>query len=452
MSMNTPAVGGSSGSVPSNQPPTPPEPGMPTPAGTPSGSAAHPQIGGLSARAAGAAPTRRAPVVFASAKSRIAAANRLIPVEGLSEQLDWDETEPSGWLMPVSARQLRVRAPEGYNSVVGKTTDMGRLLDARGKVLSVPEAILLSFLPGEESIPFYLAIEGAERGGSDSVGQQWATLSGCEVLVQPMVRRSDDDPTLLHGRGPIYRFTPGELPEMPAGLEMQDGKLVLIDDRDCARLVPPSRYLQYLRERVTTQADGTAFDLAGKWTAKIYFPGVDAESQIEHGSTVLARLEREGFPVVQHFGEPILTPVGMVMQCFDQFVVSDHDILTRTSLEREAQGWLPLNGYFTINHARAWMFNEKTIEDLDAIQSLLVKRRPFHKDRGFYNPKIVFDRDGRARFAPPAEDFFLDLKMPTPSQWHAQTKQVVKELRKIAATNVAAQRSSAQASRPGKNA
>lgn len=161
--MNIPPIGDNSDAVSSNRQPMAPEPGTPTPAGTPSGSAAHPQIGGLSARAAGTERTRRAPVVFASAKSRIVAANRPIPVEGLSEQLYWDETEPSGWLMPVSARQFRVLAPEGYNSVWGKTTDMGRLLDARGKVLSVPEAILLSFLPGEESIPSYLAIEGAER-------------------------------------------------------------------------------------------------------------------------------------------------------------------------------------------------------------------------------------------------------------------------------------------------
>ncbi|CAN7397210.1 hypothetical protein LJR230_002363 [Trinickia sp. LjRoot230] len=352
--------------------------------------------------------------------------------------------------MPVPVQQSRVVAPPGYTSVVGETTDTGHLLDARGKPLSVPEAILLSLAPGDESLPFYLAVEGAERGGSASVGQQWATLAGCEVLVQqPFVKRSDVDRTLVHGSGQIYRFTPGELPELPAGLEMQDGKLVLIDDRNRVRVVPP---LRYLRERVTTQSNGVAFDLAGKWTAKIYFPEFNVDSQIAHGKTVLALLESEGFPVVQHLGEAILTPAGLVMQCFDQFVVSDTDILTRTLSESEAQGRLPIDGLFTIRHERAWMFNEKTIEDLDRIHSLLMEQRPFHRDHNFYGPEIVFDRDGRLRFAPPAEDVASDLERPTPPEWHAQTKKVLKELRKIAVTNVAAQHLSPQASGPDKNA
>jgi hypothetical protein len=98
------------------------------------------------------------------------------------------------------------------------------------------------------------------------------------------------------------------------------------------------------------------------------------------------------------------------------------------------------------------MFNEKTIEDLDSIRSLLMKQRPFHGDANFYNPLIVFDRNGRARFAAPAEDVHSYLEMSPGWQWHAQTKQVLTILGKIAVANVAGRRRSPPASGPDKKA
>ncbi len=349
-----------------------------------------------------------------------------------TRDLRWVRADPTQSFIAGEPGQVIVVGPDGYNTVVGEATEAGTVVAADGRELSVHEAIAMSLALGKGTAPFYLAVDGAEEGGAASLAQRWASISGVDVIVRtPMVKRDPKGRTVIEGTGPLRRFSPRPFEAHPARLGIESGKLVTLEGAGNRSALPRA----HLREKLGSGGEGAVFRLGENLAAKIFFPDVDAFGLISRGRRVLDRRAGEGFRVANDLGAPRRSSGGLVFQYLELGAASDRDILTTAASAHEADGRLPVHGYFSIDHARAQTLGARTVVELDKMAELLEIQRPFHRDREFNDPEIMFDRDGLPYLSDPVQDMQPDFPAPEPDALHAETLQVITVLRKVAQAN-----------------
>lgn len=268
----------------------------------------------------------------------------------------------------------RVRGPEGYNVVVGSVTENGMMLMDDGREIGVHEAMAMPLAMGwatdhfDRDAPFYLAIGGPGEAGVAEFAQRWATISGKEVIVQDTrVTRDAEGRSTAHGVGPLGRFLPAPLSRPITALRVENGEMVEVLDTG-NRAVDP---LEYLGERVGSDAFGAEYRFGENFVAKIYSPDVNARLSIERGGRVLDRLAAQGFRVETRLGGPKELPSGFILR------------------------YLPLgSGSADDFIARGDTLSERAVDELRTMRDLIVKNRPFHADRECIDPEISFDRHG----------------------------------------------------------
>jgi len=363
-----------------------------------------------------------------AAKKRDASANE-------ASELRWIAADPTQSFIAGEPGNVVVVGPEGYNTVVGVATEAGTVLTGDGRALSVHEAIAMSLAFGDGSAPFYLSIDGAEDGGAASLGQRWASISGVDVIVRtPTVKRDTTGRTVIEGKGPLHRFSPKPFEARPARLRIENGKLVTLGHTGNRAALPRA----HLREKLGSGGEGAVFRLGENLAAKLFFPDVDALGLIARGRRVLERRAGEGFRVANDLGAARRSSGGLVVQYLELGAASDKDILIPAASEHEAVGRLPIHGYFSIDRARAQILGARTVVELDKMRELLETHRPFHRDREFNDPEIMFDRDGLPYLSDPVQDTQEDFPTPEPDALHAETLQVIAQLRKVAQANATA--------------
>lgn len=343
--------------------------------------------------------------------------------------LRWVAADPTQSFIAGERGNVVVIGPEGYNTVVGAATEAGTVLTGDGRDLSVHEAIAMSLAFGNGTAAFYLAVDGAQDGGAASLAQRWASISGVDVIVRtPTVKRDPKGRTVIEGKGPLHRFSPKPFEARPVLLAIEHGALVTRENAGNRTVLPRA----HLREKLGSGGEGAVFRLGENLAAKMFFPDVDALGLIARGKRVLERRAAEGFRVARDLAPPRRSPGGLVVQYLELGAASDRDILTTAASAHEADGRLPIHGYFSIDHARAQTLGAHTIAELDKMRELLEVHRPFHRDREFNDPEIMFDRDGLPYLSDPVQDMQTDFPAPEPDALHAEALQVIAVLRKVA--------------------